>query len=235
MFRLSTSFTHHKDELLVRVQSKNEEISKFLEKASHLSTSRTPRPPRPTRTQTKTLLTLQAEAMDVYETFQARLRCECTSDHSCGITVSRMDSGEDQDTQVHLRMLFVDGPFRTQIKIQVFPIPATGLKTATRTAPPESATDELEEVSSLKQQLSAKNRFLTLKKKSPKTIFALVASSIPTFGSLPLRRSLSEAKSSPEDSKRPSRIRWSTGTSKKYVHVFDCAVIVYNYSMQTTV
>ncbi|KAJ0120192.1 hypothetical protein J7T55_001048 [Diaporthe amygdali] len=73
MFRLKTSFTHRKDVLLAEVRDRNNEIFTFLERAAHLSSSRTPPPPRLARKQTTPLLALQSEATALYETFQMHL------------------------------------------------------------------------------------------------------------------------------------------------------------------
>lgn len=106
MFRVKTSFTHRKDDLLAEVRDRNDKIFTFLQQASHLSDTRTVALPRPARDQMKPLIALQGDASALYETFQAHLRCKCISGHSCGIAVSTPDGLRDQVAAGHLKLLF---------------------------------------------------------------------------------------------------------------------------------
>lgn len=214
MFRVKTSFTHHKDDLLAEVRVRNDKIFTFLQQASHLSDTRTVPLTRPARDQLTPLLALQSDASALYETFQAQLRCKCTSDHSCGIAVSKPDGLKDQGAAGHLKMLFWEGPCRTQVKI--LSIPATELKT---TAPSKPPTDRLEEVSSLHHHLSARNRLESVRKRAPKALFALAASSIPAFGSLSLGKSRKGLAKQQDQPKIPSRIQRSSIIIEKYVAI----------------
>lgn len=210
MFRVKTSFTHQKDDLLAEVRDRNDKIFTFLQQASHLSDTRTIHLPRPARDQMTPLLALQGDASALYETFQAHLRCKCSSDHSCGITVSTSDGLRDQVAAGHLKLLFWEGPYRTQVKI--LSIPATESKT---TAP--SSTDRLEEVSSLHQQLSTRNRLASVRKRAPKALFALAASSIPAFGSLPFGKSRKDSTKQQHQPKMPPHIQRSSTIIERYV------------------
>lgn len=214
MFRVKTSFTHQKDDLLAEVRNRNDKIFKFLEQASHLSDTRPAPLTRPARDQMTPFLALQSDASALYETFQAHLRCKCASNHSCGIAVSTPDGLRDQVAAGHLKMLFWEGPCRTQVKI--LSIPATEFNT---TAPSKSSTDRLEEVSSLHQQLSAKNRLESVRKRAPKALFALAASSIPAFGSLPLGRSRKGLAKHQDGAKVPLRIQRPSTIIEKYVEI----------------
>lgn len=210
MFRLKTSFTHHKDVLLSEVRERNNEIFQFLQRASHLSGTRKDPLPRPARKHTTPLLSLQEDASALYESFQTHLRCKCTSDHSCGIAVSRADGIKGQVVGSHLKLLFWDGPCRTQVKIRSTSVAYTKPRT-----PPKPPIDKLEEVSSLHQHLSARNRVEAVRKRSPKALFALATSSIPTFGRLPIRDSRKDSAGPQEQPKSIRRVRWSSSTSKK--------------------
>lgn len=205
IFRVKTSFTHQKDDLLAEVRDCNDKIFKFLQQASHLSDTRTIPLSRPARDQMSPLLALQGDARALYETFQAHLRCKCTSDHSCGIAVSTPDDLRDQIAVGHLKMLFWEGPWRTQVKILA--IPATESK---KSASSKSSTDRLEEVSSLYQQLSTQNRLESVRKRAPKALFALAASSISAFGSLSLRKSRKGLAKQQDQPKVPPRIQPSS-------------------------
>lgn len=214
MFRVKTSFTHQKDDLLAEVRDRNDKIFKFLEQASHLSDTRPVPLTRTSRDQMKPFLALQSDANALYETFQTHLRCKCSSDHSCGIAVSTRDGLRDQVAAGHLKLLFWEGPCRTQVKI--LSISATELDAA---APSKSSTDKLEEVSSLHQQLSAKNRLESVRKRAPKALFALAASSIPAFGSLPLGKSRKGLAKHQDQTNFPLRIQRSSAIIEKYVEI----------------
>lgn len=225
MFRVKTSFAHQKDDLLAEVRDRNDKIFAFLQQASHLSDTRTIPLPRPARDQMSPLLALQDDASALYETFQAHLRCKCTSDHSCGIAVSTPDGLRDQVAAGHLKMLFWEGPCRTQVKI--LSMSATDLKTI---APSKSSTDRLEEVSSLHQQLSTRNRFESVRKRAPKAIFALAASSIPAFGRLTIEKSRKALAKQRDQPKMPPRIQRFSTISEKYVAIVDhvtCFAIIH--------
>lgn len=228
-FRLKTSFTHRKNDLLAEIRDLNKKIFAFLGRASHLSGSTTPRNPlpRPERKQTTPFLTLQGEVTVLYEAFHTHLCCKCTNSHSCGIAVSRVDRGQDHAVAVHLNMLFLDGPCRTQVKI--LSIPATDINT---TAPPKETEDKLEDVSPLHQQLSTKNRFKAVRKNSPKAIFALAASSILALGSLTLGKPRKGSETPQDQPKAPLRIRWSPGLSKQYVRCRSCKSFVHCLSQK---
>lgn len=205
MFRVKTSFTHQKDNLLAEVQDRNDKIFTFLQQASHLNDTRTVPLPRPARDHMMPLLALQSDASALYETFQAHLRCQCTSDHCCGISVSTPNGLRDQAAAGHLKMLFWEGPCRTQVKI--LSIPATELKIK---APSKPSTDRLGEVSSLHQQLSARNRLESVRKRTPKALFALAASSVPAFGSFPLGKSRKASAKQQDQPKVQLRIQRSS-------------------------
>lgn len=210
MFRLKISFTHNKDILLAEVRERNNEIFEFLQRASHLSGTRNDPLPRPARKHATPLLSLQEDASALYETFQTHLRCQCTSHHSCGIAVSRADGIKGQVAANHLKLLFWDGPYRTQVKIRHISAPYS-----TPMAPPKSSTDNLEEVSSLHQHISVRNRIEAVRKRAPKALFALATSSIPTFGRLPIRDSSKDPAVSKDQKKSGRRIRWSSSIKKK--------------------
>lgn len=210
MFRLKTSFTHHKDVLLTEVRERNNEIFEFLQRASHLSGTRKDPLPRPARKHTTPLLSLQKDASALYESFQTHLRCKCSSDHSCGIAVSRTDGIQGQVVASHLKLLFWDGSCRTQVKIRSSSAAYT--KPTISSKPP---VDKLEEVSSLHQHLSVRNRVEAVRKRSPKALFALATSSMPTFGRLPSRDSRKDPAVPQEQPKGIRRVRWSSSTSKK--------------------
>jgi hypothetical protein len=210
MFRFKASFTNHKDVLLNEVRERNNEIFEFLQRASHLSGTRKDPLPRPARKHTTPLLSLQEDASALYETFQTHLRCRCTSEHSCGIAVSRTDGFQGQVAVSHLKLLFWDGPRRTQVKIRS--ISVVNMKP---TAPTRPAIDKLEEVSSLHQDISISNRVKALRKRAPKALFALVTASLPTFVRLPIGGSRKDSANTQGPPKRIPRIKWSLSISKK--------------------
>lgn len=216
MFRVKTSFTHQKDDLLAQVRDRNDKIFTFLQQASHLSDARTIPLPRPAREQMAPLLALQADASALYETFQAHLRCKCTSDHSCGIAVSTPDGLRDQGAAGHLKMFFWEGPCRTQVK--VLSIRAAESKATTA---PKTSIDRLEEVSSLHQQLSVRNRLESVRKRAPKALFALATSSMPTFGSLPLGKPRKRLAKTQDQPKIPQLIQRPSSIVEKYVSMVD--------------
>lgn len=222
MFRIKTSFDHEKDDLLADVRDRNDKIFTFLQQASHLSETRAAPLSRPAREQMTPLLALQGDANALYETFQAQLCCDCTSGHSCGIAVSTVQGMKDRVATGHLKILFLDGPSRTQIKISS--IPATDSKTVNSS---KTTNDKLEEVSTLRRQLSVSNRLEAVRQRAPKALFELAASSIPAFGSQSpgkLRQNLDNPARGQRES--PWRVKWPSSTRKRYVTTLYHFVIV---------
>lgn len=224
MFKVRTSFTHEKDDLLAEVRDRNDKIFTFLQQASHLSDTRMASLSGPAKEQMTLFLDLQGDASSLYDSFKEKLCCNCTSGHSCGIAVSTMDGLRDQVATGHLKILFLDGPSRTQMRI--LSLTENNNKPITS---PKPVTYRLEEFSALRQQLSERNRLQAVRQRAPRALFELTASSIPTFGSLPFRKSRKKLEKH-EQSERPSRVRWFSSTGKQYVTILGYVVIVCNAS-----
>lgn len=169
MFRLRTSFSHRKDRLISKIQEKNKELCGFLDRLSHVSRATTSPEATPCRAQAVQIFNLQQDSNTLYETLQNNLHCTCASGHPCGITVSKIDSTQGHD--VHIKMLFQDSATLTQVKIVPMPQP-----------PPKQAGDTPVEVISLRREVAMKRNMKSLGRGTPKAVYALAASSIPSFG-----------------------------------------------------
>lgn len=177
IFRLKTSFSHRKDELISEIKERNATMYDFLHReflVSRTSTSSRARS-EPGRTQDARLLSLQQDAKTLYEAFKRHLDCRCASEHTCGITVS--DKGGNN---VHINLLFHDPAGRTQLKITS--VPAVKIQASPQSAP---VINRLDEVSKTNRQLVKECRLERLRRKSPKALHTLAASSFQHYSSLP--------------------------------------------------
>lgn len=205
MFKIKTSFTHDKDRLVSQIKSKNDTIFSFLERASHLQRATTqPTPLRPSKGQGQPPVALNGTATELYQCFQKHLVCTCFSLHPCGVTVSKLDN-ESGKSVVSMKMLFLEGDGRTQVKVESF-----SMGTKKRPSWSQGTTPKLGDVSDLKQQFSIRNRVGEMRKTTPKSLFALAASSLSLPG---LKTDKLEKKPPERKPRRPFHLRMSSSSS----------------------
>lgn len=90
MFRLKSSFSREKNELLETVKDRNEAIFQFLNRASHVNNLKAEQA-KPV--ESPRFLEFQQEAKDIYVCLRRHWVCKCTAEHCCGIAVSRRGIG----------------------------------------------------------------------------------------------------------------------------------------------
>jgi hypothetical protein len=173
MFRLKTSFSHRKDDLLSRIRTGNVDLYQFLEKEALLqqhSRSSTPAPAKSHAQVVKSLLKFQKQASYAFKGFQHRwiCSCSCAGAHRCGIS----SHGSD------LKLLFDNGTERKHVKVEV-KVTETPDSSDCSTAPPTARKQE--DVTVLRHQVSIRNRFKKLSKGAPKSILKLTTSTLSTF------------------------------------------------------
>lgn len=206
IFRIKTSFTHDKDHLVSRIKARNDTIFSFLERASHLQRTTTrPTPLRPSKGQGQPPVALNGTATELYQCFQKHLVCTCFSPHPCGVTVSKLDN-ESGKSVVSMKMLFLEGDGRTQVKVESFSMVAKGKSSLSQPTAPK-----LGDVSDLKQQFWLRNRVGDMQKTTPKSLFALAASSLNLPG---LKTDKLERKPPEKKPRRPFHLRMPSPSSK---------------------
>ncbi|KUI68153.1 hypothetical protein VM1G_11585 [Cytospora mali] len=176
MLRLKFSFSHRKDKLVGEIRDRNGDIFNFLVQDSLLNRATISSQLKPSRNQASQFLNLKEDAVSLYETLQEHLRCECTSKHPCGVTTSDIDNEQPHD--VHIKMLFHDSNVRTQLRIVTVP-------TIINQAAPRSEPAIENQADNFRQDDPTKCRMRSLRNKTPKALYTLALSSVPSFGSFP--------------------------------------------------
>lgn len=164
LFRLKASFSHSKDDLISRVAQINNNIYEFLQRAAHVPN--TIKPFRPEGTKPRVLLEAKDTADTFYECLQSNLNCNCSSPHTCGVTVSELQT--EGQKNVYMRILFRTEGVQTQIKIE----------SADHNTVNDPKASQLQEVTHLRQHVAMKNRVEETRKTSPKSIFTLAAGTL---------------------------------------------------------
>ncbi|KAJ4013725.1 hypothetical protein NW766_005964 [Fusarium irregulare] len=150
MFRIKTSFSHRKNELLTRIEARNRDLYEFLERASHVQ-----QPHISTTTTAKgstkiasSILEFQEQARTIFGGFQRHWACTCNCNglHSC--TVSAQGS--------HLKVLFDNGTESKHVKVEI-EVREKPLDVEKVPAISNGATSQ-EAVDNLRHQVAIKNK-----------------------------------------------------------------------------
>lgn len=170
MFRIKTSFSHRKDQLLIRIEARNRDLYEFLDRASHLQRSRTSttKPPMNSTKIVSSFLEFQEQARTVFSGFQRHWACSCNCNglHSCSISVQGSD----------LKALFDNGIETKHVKVE---IEVQG-KLSEIESISHGATRQ-EDVDNLRLQVAVKNKAKRLRDQGPKSLVKLIASTLTTL------------------------------------------------------
>lgn len=173
MFRLKTSFSHRKNELLARIEARNRDLYEFLERASHVKQSRisTTTTAKGSTKIVSSILEFQEQAKTIFSGFQRHWACTCNCNglHSC--TVSAQGS--------HLKALFDNGTESKHVKVE---IEVKGKASDVERVPASSngATSQ-DDLDNLRHQVFVKNKSKRLREKGSKSLAKLVASTFTAF------------------------------------------------------
>ncbi|KAI0116547.1 hypothetical protein GGR51DRAFT_546053 [Nemania sp. FL0031] len=165
LFRLKRTFSNRKGKLLATIQSRNEALFNFLEKASHITRSYTPVvPPKShSRSPFKKFGHLQKHSQYAYLFLRKKWTCGCSHSHHCGIAIEQSDIDpsltllvSDEERSTRMRLIFDSLPVPTQ----------------------EPSQTKHEEVAELKQQISLKRKLRELKPKQSPGALSLAMSTL---------------------------------------------------------
>ena len=170
MFRLKTSFSHRKNELLARIEARNRDLYEFFERASHVQHSRTSTTTR-AKDSTKivsSVLEFQEQARTTFSGFQRHWACSCNCKglHPCSISAQGSD----------LKALFDNGKETKHIKVEI----EVKAKVSDGEELPNGATIQ-EDVDKLRHQVAIKNKSKRLRERGPKSLVKLISSSLSAF------------------------------------------------------
>lgn len=173
MFRIKTSFSHRKNELLTRIESRNKDLYEFLERASHIQHSRvsTPTAPKGSAKIVSSFLEFQEQARTIFSGFQRHwaCRCNCNGLHSCSVSAQGSD----------LKVLFDNGTETKHVKVE---IEVKGKVPDVEKVPPSLNGETSQEgVDNLRHQVDIKNKSKRLREQGPKSLVKLIASSLSAF------------------------------------------------------
>lgn len=180
LFRVKTSFSHSKDDLISKVSRINDNIYEFLQRAAQVPRRELKRVKPECVRLPRLSLTAKDTAEAFYKCLQSQLKCNCSSPHAFAVTVAQLRNRGRKC--VYMGVLFLEEGAWTQIKIE-----SAGCSTV-----PHTRKSQLEEVTHLRQQVSTKNRIEETRKNSPKSIFMLAAGTLsrnPDTPQWPTRRS----------------------------------------------
>ncbi|RBR24358.1 uncharacterized protein FIESC28_02848 [Fusarium coffeatum] len=170
MFRIKTSFSHRKNELLARIEARNKDLYEFLERASHVQESRvsTKAAPRGSAKIVSSFLEFQDQARTIFSGFQRHWACSCNCNglHLCSISAQGSD----------LKALFDNGTEARHVKVEV----EVKGKVADVEEDANAATSQ-EDVDNLRHQVAIKNKSKRLRDQGPKSLVKLIASSLSAF------------------------------------------------------
>lgn len=158
MFRLRTSFSRQKDELLKIIQDRNEDLFQFLSRASHVAhVTRTK--PGVSAASITPFLAFQSQARQIYECVQRHWTCTCTAVHPCGVTIS---PDRDKNETLEMRLLFREEAKLTNLKV--------GLDmTRPKAAQPQACPSKNEDLAVVRKQMAFKEQMKKKVGKSPKS------------------------------------------------------------------
>ncbi|KAK7422979.1 hypothetical protein QQX98_001269 [Neonectria punicea] len=157
MFRLKTSFSSQKDELLKIIKDRNEDLFQFLSRASHVAQA-TKAKPSVSATSITPFLTFQSQARQIYECVQRHWTCTCTGVHPCGVTIS--PDLEKKET-LEMRLLFREEAKLTNLKVR--------LDVARPKVPqPQACPTKDEDLAVLRKQMALKEQMKKKVDKSPR-------------------------------------------------------------------
>ena len=173
MFRIKTSFSHKKNELLARIEARNKDLYEFLERASHIQHSRisTATAPKSSVKIVSSFLEFQDKARTIFSGLQRHWACSCNCDglHSCSISAQGSD----------LKAFFDNGTETKHVKVEIevkeksselerLPLNSNGITSQ-------------EDVDNLRHQIFIKNKSKRLREKGSKSLAKLVASTFTAF------------------------------------------------------
>ncbi|CAG7566371.1 unnamed protein product [Fusarium equiseti] len=173
MFRIRTSFSHRKNELLARIESRNKDLYEFLERASHVQHHRTSTttPPKGSTKIVSSFLEFQEEARTIFSGLQRHWACSCNRNglHSCSISAQGSD----------LKALFDNGMETKHVKVE---IEVRGKVSDVEKASLNSnGTTCQEDVDDLRHQVAMKNKSKRLREQGPKSLVKLIGSTLTAF------------------------------------------------------
>ncbi|KAJ2986725.1 hypothetical protein NUW58_g4891 [Xylaria curta] len=165
VFKLKRSFSNKKSALLDTVQSKNDALFHFLEKASHITQSESIMLPSKSRSKVsiKRVSYLQDHSQRAFTFFCERWACNCQQNHRCGIAV------EHRATIPSLSLLLSGGGELTPVRVDFDTVLPSSRQ-------PEQTIQE--EITSLKQQMSLKKTLRKLGFKRSHNTLALGVSAL---------------------------------------------------------
>ncbi|KAH0426538.1 hypothetical protein CcaCcLH18_10295 [Colletotrichum camelliae] len=105
-YRLATSFSSQKDELLAKLKKNNDEIHRYLDELSRVN----PTVEQPSKTvardqaEWKKYQKLQNQAQDLFNSFREHWSagCTCSNGHPCGITVQKLQEEDGKNVSIML-------------------------------------------------------------------------------------------------------------------------------------
>ncbi|RFN48580.1 protein prib [Fusarium flagelliforme] len=154
MFRIKTSFSHRKNELLARIEARNKDLYEFLERASHVQHSRvsTPTAPKGSAKIVSSFLEFQEQAKTIFSGFQRHWACSCNCNglHSCSISAQGSD----------LKALFDNGTETRHVKVEI-EVKAKP-PDVEKVSPSSNGATSQEAVDNLRHQVTIKNKSKSL-------------------------------------------------------------------------
>jgi hypothetical protein len=173
MFRIKTSFSHRKNELLARIEARNKDLYEFLERASHVQHHRTSTttPPKGSTKIVSSFLEFQEQARTIFSGFQRHWACSCNCNglHSCSISAQGSD----------LKALFDNGTETKHVKVE---IEVRGkVSDAEKVSLNSNGTTWQEDVDDLRHQVAIKNKSKRLREQGPKSLVKLIGSTLTAF------------------------------------------------------
>lgn len=163
-YRLATSFSSRKDELLAKLRKNNDDIRRYLDGAMNLNlTFRSASRPSPGKvTHWKEYEKFQNQAEELFSALQEHWpnNCVCSSGHPCGITVQRrQNSGEEGDSIAWMFNPLEQGQ-GLHVRVRVS---QDGPQEMDK--PRSSSDDAVDKLDELSQRLSASNALKKSKQK----------------------------------------------------------------------
>ncbi|KAI3338768.1 hypothetical protein F4824DRAFT_499144 [Ustulina deusta] len=180
LFKLKSSFSSRKTQLLAIVRDKNDALYYFLEKASQITRSHVLVEPSKSyyRSSMKKISLLQSHSQRAFHFLQRNWSCNCLQPHHYGITVQDYNT----DPSIGLLLSHEDTLVRVQLALDtakprpdVVSLPITELEQT-----------KLGDITSLKQQMYWKRQRTKFKAKIPHSILSLGVSTLSFLSNLSL-------------------------------------------------
>ncbi|KAF4478473.1 hypothetical protein CGGC5_v013593 [Colletotrichum fructicola Nara gc5] len=163
-YRLATSVSNRKDELLTKLKKNNDDIRRYLDGAMDLNFTfdSASRPSPGNGTHWKSYEKVQDQAEELFRTLQEHWpdNCVCSSGHPCGITAQRRQNSDEEGESIALMFnpLGYDQGLHVRVRVsQDGPQEMGKMRSES-----DDAVDKLDELS---QRLSASNALKKLKQK----------------------------------------------------------------------